>query len=382
MQPYVSAPLPLDTIDFGRLVGLVGKANGELARFDGLLHGIVNADLLLSPLTTNEAVLSSRIEGTQATLGDVLEFEAGIEKPEALRDDIDEIINYRKALLYSQEYLLTRPISLGFLRELHQILMNSVRGAEKTPGKFRETQNYIGQEGASLANATFVPPSPVRLMSDLEDFQRYMESDDKETLIQTAIVHAQFELIHPFNDGNGRIGRLLIPLFLYQKKKLSRPIFYISGYLEAHREEYYARLRAISREQDWNGWIEYFLRAVAIEAKNCSDKVKQVLELYQKMKIKIPEVTRSKHSSQILDAIFHQPTFRSTDFVRLTGIPSKTSSLHLRWLKQSAIIEEFTPSRGASPTVWVFPQLLNITEGRQVIPIPPGLMGGKENIYG
>ena len=379
MRSYVPAPLPVDTIDFGRLVGLVGKANGELARFDGLLHGIANAELLLSPLTTQEAVLSSRIEGTQATLSDVLEFEAGIEKPESLRDDIQEIINYRTALNYSQKYLLDRPISLGFLRELHQILMSSTRGAERTPGKFRETQNYIGRDGASLENATFIPPSPVRLMSDLEDFQQYIEFDDKETLIQTAIVHAQFELIHPFNDGNGRIGRLLIPLFLYQKKKLLRPIFYISGYLEKHREEYYARLQGISQQQDWNGWIEYFLRAVAIEAKNNSDKVMRVLELYQEMKTKIPEIIRSKNSMQVLDAIFHQPIFRSTDFIRLTGMRSKTSSLHLRQLKQSAILEELAPSRGASPAIWVFPQLLTITEGGQISAITLRLA---DTIYG
>jgi Fic family protein len=366
MQPYIPAALPLDTIDFERLVGLVGEANGELARFDGLLHGIVNAELLLSPLTTNEAVLSSRIEGTQATLDDVLEFEAGIEKPESLRDDIQEIINYRSALHYSQEYLENHPISMRFLRELHQILMNSVRGAEKTPGKFRETQNYIGQEETSLENATFVPPSPIRLMSDLEDFQRYIELNDKETLIQTAIVHAQFELIHPFNDGNGRIGRLLIPLFLYQKKKLSRPIFYISGYLERHREEYYTRLQGISRRQDWNGWIEYFLQAVAIEAKNNSDKVKNVLGLYEEMKVLIPKMTHTQHSGVIQDAIFARPIFSSSDFADGIDVNSNSAKRFLRQLKEADIVREFVPRKGASPAKLVFWRLINMTEGREI----------------
>ena len=370
MQPYIPENLPINGIDFGRLIKLVGEANGELARFDGLLHGVGNTELFLAPLTTQEAVLSSRIEGTQATLNDVLEFEAGISKPEAIRDDIQEIINYREALNRSREYLLSQPISLWFLRQLHGILMESVRGTEKTPGKFRETQNYIGREGVSMQDATFVPPSPLRLMTDLEDFQRYIESDDVEVLIQTAIVHAQFELLHPFNDGNGRIGRLLIPLFLYQKKKLSRPIFYISGYLETHREEYYARLQAISQKRDWNGWIEYFLRAVVHEAKNNSDKVKRIFSLYNEMKIVIPELTHSKNSIQILDAIFHQPLFRSTDYVQRLGINPKTAGLHLRQLKQAGIIEELTPSRGASPAVLYFPKLLFITEGRHVIPDP------------
>jgi Fic family protein len=248
--------------------------------------------------------------------------------------------------------------------------MNSVRGADKTPGQFRITQNYIGRDGVSLENATFVPPNPIRLTTDLEDFQRYIESDDVEVLVQTAIVHAQFELLHPFNDGNGRIGRLLIPLFLYQKKKISRPIFYISGYLEHHREEYYARLKAISQKRDWNGWIEYFLRAVAHEAKFNSDKVKSVLSLYDEMKSVIPELTRSQNSIQILDAIFHQPIFSSTDFVERVGINSKTARLHLRQLKQAEVIKELTPSKGASPAVLYFPKLLYITEGRRVIPDP------------
>ncbi|GHT40908.1 hypothetical protein FACS189443_1920 [Planctomycetales bacterium] len=150
MRSYIPDVLPISQIDYGRLIKLVGEANGELARFDGLLHGIVNAELLFSPLTTEEAVLSSRIEGTQATLDDVFEFEAGMEKSNILQDDIQEVVNYRKALLYSKEALLDRPISLGFLRELHQILLDSVWGAEKSPGKFRDTQNYIGQEGMSL----------------------------------------------------------------------------------------------------------------------------------------------------------------------------------------------------------------------------------------
>ena len=366
MQPYVPVQLPVDTIDFGRLVGLVGKANGALARFDGLLHGIANAELLLSPLTTQEAVMSSRIEGTQATLSDVLEYEAGIEKPESLREDIQEIINYRTALNYSQKYLLERPISLGFLRELHQILMNSARGAEKTPGMFRETQNYIGRDGVSLESATFVPPSPVRLMSDLEDFQRYIEFDDKETLIQTAIVHAQFELIHPFNDGNGRIGRLLIPLFLYQKKKLSSPIFYISGYLEKHREEYYARLQGISQQEDWNGWIEYFLNAVAEEASNNCEKAKKMLGLYEEMKTVIYDLTRSHNTFLIQDALFNHPIFRSHDFVQATGLKPDTARNMLSLLKKAGVVREIEPARGRIPAQLVFARLVNISEGYEV----------------
>ena len=366
MKPYIPDTLPLlNRIDFQRLFKRASDANAELARFDGLLQGISNSELFLSPLTTNEAVLSSRIEGTQATLDDVLEYEAGVKKPEELVRDIQEIINYRKAMFFSREQLLVRPITLAFLRELHQILMDSVRGNEKMPGSFRQTQNYIGKPGDSLENATFIPPDPIRLVSDLEDFQKYLSGDDVEVLLQTAIVHAQFELIHPFNDGNGRIGRLLIPLFLYQKKKISKPIFYISEYLEKHRETYYARLRGISSPQkDWNGWIEFFLEAVVMEARNNSDKVRKILTLYDEMKEKIRQITHSQHFMRVQDAIFTRPIFRSNEFVQETNLKADTARRFLSQLKETGIVRELEPVRGRTPALLVFGQLLNITEGR------------------
>jgi Fic family protein len=218
-----------------------------------------------------------------------------------------------------------------------------------------------------LETATFVPPDPVRLVNDLEAFQRYLEFDDEEELLQTAIVHAQFELIHPFNDGNGRIGRLLIPLFLYQKKKLSKPVFYISGYLEKHREEYCARLRGISSpEKDWNGWIEFFLDAVANEASNNCEKAKKILGLYEEMKTIIYDVTRSHNTFLIQDALFNHPMFKSNDFVRNLGINAHSAKRFLRQLRGADIVREFVPRKGASPAELVFWRLINITEGRKI----------------
>jgi len=367
MKPYIPDALPLGCIDFQRLFRRAADANAALARFDGLLQGINNVELLLSPLTTNEAVLSSRIEGTRATLSDVLEYEAGAKKPEALVHDIKEVINYREAIYYSRRQLLTRPISLAFLRELHQILMRDVRGGETTPGSFRQTQNFIGKPGDTLETAVFIPPDPIRLMSDLEDFQRYVSGDDVEVLLQTAIVHAQFELIHPFNDGNGRIGRLLIPLFLYQKKKLSYPVFYISGYLEKYRETYYARLRGISApEKDWNGWIEFFLEAVANEATNNCEKAKGIMALYEELKVKIPQITHSQHSMRIQDVLFNRPIFQSNDFVEDIGINHNSAKRFLRLLKEADLVRELLPRKGANPAKLVFWRLINITEERKI----------------
>ncbi|MBC8414096.1 Fic family protein, partial [bacterium] len=268
MKPYEPQKLPLEGLDYQRLFALVGEANAELARYDGLLQGIVNPAIMLSPLTNEEAVLSSKIEGTQATVDEVLEQEAGLIKEGEKYKDIQEIINYRDALRSSQEYLDERPINLSFVRELHKILLTSARGQDKTPGEFRKDRNWIGTYGCTMEQASFVPPNPLQLQDHLEAWQAYMKSGDIDLLLQTAVVHAQFELLHPFKDGNGRIGRILIPLFLYQKKKLSKPMFYLSAYMEAHREEYYARLQSISREGDWDGWIAFFLTAITEQARS------------------------------------------------------------------------------------------------------------------
>lgn len=264
MVPYVPCELPLTNLDYQRLLPLVGKANATLARYDGLLQGIPNPAVMLSPLTTQEAVLSSKIEGTQATVDEVLEHEAGMLKEGKKFQDIQEISSYRQALFVAREYLKDYPIRLSFVRELHRLLMNSVRGQDKTPGEFRKDQNWIGAYGCSIEQATFVPPNPFQLPDHLQAWERYMDADDVDFLLQTAVVHAQFELLHPFKDGNGRIGRILIPLFLYQKRALSQPMFYLSEYLEHHREEYYQRLRAISSEGDWNGWIGFFYRRLRL----------------------------------------------------------------------------------------------------------------------
>lgn len=299
MKPYIPDSLPIVKLDYRRLLSLVGEANAELARYDGLLQGIVNPSVMLSPLTNQEAVLSSKIEGTQATVDEVLEYEAGIQLTEDKNHDIQEIVNYRNALMLAKEVLNDYPITLHYIREMHKILLSSVRGQNKNPGYFRDDQNWIGSPGSTIEEATFVPPSPLILDAALEGWQAYMKSEDIDALLQMAVVHAQFELLHPFKDGNGRIGRLLIPLFLYQKKKLSQPMFYLSEFLEKNRDEYYHRLRGISKEGDWDGWIAFFLGAVSEQAKANNKKVKAILDLYDDMKTKIYELTHSQYASTL-----------------------------------------------------------------------------------
>ena len=259
-KPYQPDPLPIETLDKDVLFSLVGEANAALARYDGLLMAMVNPAVMLSPLTNQEAVLSSRIEGTQATVEEVLEHEAGQEYGEDKKQDIQEIINYRRALHLATESVTDRPISLGLIRELHKVLMDSVRGQDKEPGEFRKDQNWIGAPGCPIEQATFIPPGPLQLMDHMHNWESYLSKEDADPIMQTAIVHAQFELLHPFKDGNGRIGRLLIPLFLFSKDSLSGPMFYLSAYLERNRDEYYARLRAVSEKATGPDGLPSFCR--------------------------------------------------------------------------------------------------------------------------
>jgi Fic family protein len=367
MKPYIPRELPIEDLDYRGLFSLVGNANAELARYDGLLQGVVNPAVLLSPLTTNEAVLSSRIEGTQATLDEVLEHEAGMETDITKRHDIQEIVNYRQALMQATEYLRDNPLSLYLIRQMHHTLMDGVRGKNKSPGSFRTDQNWIGKPGCSIEEASFVPPSPLVLQEYLEKWEAYIQGDEIDTLVQLAVMHAQFELLHPFKDGNGRIGRLLIPLFLYQKKKLASPMFYLSAYLESHRDEYYARLAAISAHDDWNGWIAFFFRAIAEQAKENGEKVRKMTALYDEMKERIVAITHSQFAIQILDALFSQPVFKTTDFIKRTGIKKQTAMPLLKQIREAGDLVVLRESRGRSAAILAFPALLSIAEGKKVV---------------
>src|SRR6266436_8268994 len=268
MDPFIPEELPIK-IEWEPLIRLIGPANRALASFEGVLYGIPNPEVLLAPFTTQEAVLSSKIEGTQATLGDVRKFEAG-EKPEdeARRQDIQEIINYRRALSAAEHELKTRPFNLNLLLRLHEILLHGVSGQNKARGRFRTTQNWIGAPGSPIEKAQFVPPEPLLITGYLDNWEKYYHAERPDVLVQLAVVHAQFEIIHPFLDGNGRLGRILIPLFLFEKKILFRPMFYLSEYLEHHRDEYVARLRALGNDPStWNEWIEFFLQALDEQAR-------------------------------------------------------------------------------------------------------------------
>ncbi|MGE7137865.1 Fic family protein [Luteibacter sp. NPDC031894] len=365
MKPWIPDNLPV-ALDAGRLISPLGQATDALGRYDGLLRGMVNAELMLSPLTNQEAVLSSRIEGTQATLGDVLESDAGEEFDEAKNADVEEVLNYRQALRMAQEMLADRPITLQLIRQMHQMLMNGVRGQDKEPGNFRVAQNWIGPKGCLMEKANFVPPNPMLVAEHLERLEAYIAGEHIDPLIQAAVVHAQFEIIHPFIDGNGRIGRLLIPLFLYSKGRIHRPTFYLSGYLENHRDEYYQRLRAITERGEWNEWVAFFLGAVTAQARTNEKAATDIHAFYDEMKVAIPAATKSQYAAQITDTLFKQPIFRISSIEAGAHIPTASAHKAVQQLVDAGIVRQVRRGSGRRPALYVLPRLMNLAEGRNM----------------
>lgn len=360
MKPYIPENLPLQNLDWQHLIRLISEANRKLARYDGILHTMPNPVLLLSPLTTQEAVLSSRIEGTQATLEEVLRFEADPNQQTDKYADIQEVINYRKATSVAVEEMKRRPISLNLIKNMHSVLLQSVRGENKARGEFRKIQNWIGKPGSKIENARFVPPEPNELMKGLDNFEKYIHYDEKDRLVQLAIIHAQFEILHPFLDGNGRIGRILIPLFLFEKKILNTPMFYISAFFESHRDEYYDRLKGVTDNKDWEGWIKFFLQGVIQQSEKNIDKAGSILQLYEMMKEKMISITHSQYSIKALDNLFDMPVFSSSDFIKNSNIPKASAKRILNRLEESDIIDLLAEGAGRRPALYIFKQLIDI----------------------
>ncbi len=352
------------------LIPLIGRTHAAIARYDGILYGVPNPGVLLSPLTTQEAVLSSRIEGTVATLSEVLRFQAGEEPSlESKRHDIHEIINYRRALRHAETALQDRPLNLNLLLTLHEILLDSVRGRNKGRGRFRSTQNWIGDPGTPIEKAKFVPPDPLVVPQAMHQWETYYHAVRPDPIVQLGVVHAQFEIIHPFVDGNGRLGRILIPLFLHEKALLSRPMFYVSAYLERRHEEYVARLRALGREPGaWNQWIAFFLGAVFEQARENESKARAIVDLYESMKARVINLTRSQYAVPLLDELFDKPIFRSTD-IKLAGDKQPTRQAIanlLRTLRDDGVLKVVRQGRGRRAQILVFPELINLCEGHDV----------------
>ena len=356
---------PDERLDWQALLPFIGPAWAAVARYDGLLAAVPNTGVLLGPLATREAVLSSRIEGTQATMGDVLGFEAG-QKPEspARRDDIHEVLNYRSALARAEDLLQELPLSLRVVREAHAVLLRGVRGQDKALGEFRRDQNWIGPRGCSVEEATFVPVGVANLAQALAAWERYIHEDKLDSLVRLAVLHAEFEALHPFLDGNGRLGRMLVPLFMWQWGIIRAPRFYISAYFEAHRDSYYEGLLSVSRDDDWTGWCRFFLQAVQMQAEDNLTKAQRIVSLYDAMKGRVADLTRSHYAIRALDWIFSHPIFASTAFVADVGIPAATARRFLTKMVEDELLHVVTEARGRRSGILAFRDLLIVAQDR------------------
>lgn len=367
---YHLGKFPPTNLDWNRLIPLIGPANAAVARYDALLTAMPNPDVLLSPLTTQEAVLSSKIEGTHVTIGEVLELEAGggsetMTQPK--KDDAEEVLNYRRAMQACVAEMKQRSISQHMLRGAHSILMKGVRGRDKSPGQFRNEQNWIGPKGCKIEDAKFVPIALEQLQSGMDDWENFLNSNDQmDQLVQLGLLHLEFEALHPFKDGNGRLGRMLLPLFLFQRKLLSSPDFYMSGYLEANRDEYQERLRAVSREDDWTGWCAFFLNGIRLQAIDDARKAAAILGLYDRLKLEMVDLTHSQHSIKAIDYLFQMPIFSGPMFVKYSEIPKQTASRILSLLSKAGFLYTLRQGKGRRSGIYAFSELINIAEGKDV----------------
>ncbi|MBQ6285598.1 MAG: Fic family protein [Bacilli bacterium] len=348
MKPYIAKKLPFnEEINYNEITKQLLKTNASVSKFDGMLgETSINKELFLNPLTKKEAVLSSKIEGTQATLTEFLEIEVedGKNSTQSKYDDFIEISNYNKAIAYAEDELNEKNrITLWMIRNIHKILLTGARGKDKNPGEFRNDQNWIGKPGSPIEEAIFIPVAPEHLMESLENLEEYISNyDEQSALVQAAIIHVQFEKIHPFKDGNGRIGRMLIPLFLYYKGLISRPVIYISEYLEENRDEYYDKLNSVEGDLGWKDWILFFLKAVEAQADKNIGKIRELQKLYEEYKVIIGEILNTKNSIYILDSLFQHPICKSSTIYESvsskTDIDSSTIDRYIKKLVENGIL--------------------------------------------
>ena len=334
-KPHIPEKLPIElskSLYDCEIIKLISKANNAMGAYRGFLINTINPMLLISPLVSQEAVLSSKLEGTHATIEDFINYDAGNEVSVS-KDEMQEVMNYRSALYFalgkmstisddSEEGRHKLPLSVRLIKEMHKILLDNVRGQNKSPGEFKTEQNYIGNS----AEITFTPLPPELTQDYMANFEQYIHFDEVDLLVQAALIHCQFEMIHPFKDGNGRIGRLLIPLFLYYREMLPVPTFYMSAYFEKDRTMYLEKLSAVSQKNDYATWIKYFLEGVIQQAEINTLKAKALLDRYNEFKDICISGMSSKYAIPLLDEIFQRPAFKAKQIQEV--IPGSKGTLY------------------------------------------------------
>lgn len=347
-RAFIPAPLPPEPpiVMDEEMVRLLSSADRCLGRLDGVASVLPNPNLFVAMYVRQEAVLSSQIEGTQSTLEDVIQFELGADG-DRLPLDVEEVVNYVHAMNHGLGRLPDLPLSLRLIREIHAELLAGVRGSQRSPGEFRVSQNWIGPAGCTLQNASFVPP-PVPDMTDaLGNLERFLhQRDTLPVLIQAGIAHAQFETIHPFLDGNGRVGRLLVTFLLCEREVLQRPLLYLSHYLKAHRTEYYDRLMAIRNEGNWEGWLKFFLRGVHEVSTSATDTARRILALRENHRqLVVARLGSAPLAPRLLDFLYEQPIVNVRAAERYLGCTYATANKLVEQFATLGILHELTGAR-------------------------------------
>jgi Fic family protein len=355
---FVPNPLPREIDLEPPLIHLLVRAERSLGRLDGVTARLVNPYLLGSPLLRREAILSSRIEGTITTPEDLVLFEAGTPPPQEQRSqDALEVSNYVKAMQYALKRVRTLPISLRLITEIHNVLMRDVRGGESQPGEFRTSQNFVGHKGAKITEARFVPPPVPEMKTALHAFEKYLHlephvgtgdlasgprDDISPLLVRLALAHYQFETIHPFRDGNGRVGRLLIPLLLISHDRLREPLLYMSAYFERHRSAYYDHLLTLSQTGQWTPWVEYFLRGVEETALESIDEAEALIALRDEWHERFQSARSSALLLKLIDHLFKSPSITIRRAASLLKVTSVSASHNVNKLVDAGILTERT----------------------------------------
>jgi Fic family protein len=361
---YHYGKFPPALSDYERLLKPISSASAALARYDQMLKSMHSSDILLAPLRSQEAVISSRMEGTVSTLDEVLRLEAEQEEEgdaaqRNARSEAIEVYLYGRAMKNAQASLKEgAPLSSWLIRSAHRMLLGLGRGAHLSPGEFKTEQNYLADK--LKKKVLFVPTGPETLGDGLDRFFSFINDNDWEILIRTAIAHLEFEALHPFKDGNGRIGRMIIPLMLWQAGAISEPYFYISEYFEQNKDEYIDRMRDVSHRGVWIEWILFFLSGLESQAKHNLEKAEQIRSLYEEMKERFRDVLSSRWTITALDFIFTRPIFRNNVFTSKSGIPAPTAHKFTRSLSDAGLLQTIVPSSGRRPALYAFEPLLSL----------------------
>ncbi|MDD5504671.1 MAG: Fic family protein [Candidatus Omnitrophica bacterium] len=361
---FVPHSLPPEIKYSAELINLLAEANRHLGNLNGVGVLLPNPNLLIVPYMRREAVLSSKIEGTQTSLSDLFYFEIARreeQKAEVQKTDVLEVVNYVEAMDYGLERLKELPICLRLMREIHGILMKDVRGQHLTPGEFRRSQNWIGSAGCTLNDAAFVPPPVHEMHEALGELEKFLHNRDSiPGLIQCALIHYQFEAIHPFLDGNGRIGRLIITLFLCEREFLGYPMLYLSAFFEKNRREYYDRLVSVSQRGEWEEWISFFLRAIIVQSKDAAENSKAILGLLKNYRERVQEKRTSIYVSKLLDELFKNPYVSISRAAIELKTSFHTAKAAIEKLKKINILVEITDKRRGK--VYCAKELLSLLE--------------------